>query len=56
MPERTYLGDSVYAAYDGPMLVLVTDNGYGPTNTIYLERDVYEALVAFVTRTEEAGR
>jgi hypothetical protein len=47
---KTYLGDSVYVSFDGYMLVLTTDNGMGPSNTIYLEPEVYEALVGYVDR------
>ncbi len=45
--DETYLGDSVYAAYDGYYLTLTTNNGEGPTNTIYMEPAVYQALVEF---------
>ena len=44
----TYLGDSVYAEIDGGMIKLTTDNGFGPSNTIYLEVSVYQALTRFV--------
>lgn len=53
MPAKRYLGDSVFVSVDGGMLTLTTDNGQGATNTIYLEVEVYEALVAFY---EEAAR
>jgi hypothetical protein len=46
--HKTYLGDSVYASLEGDMIKLVTDNGNGASNTIYLEEFVYEALVEFV--------
>jgi hypothetical protein len=46
--NKEYLGDSVYAEFDGNVLVLTTDNGLGPSNTIYLEPEVYGALAAFV--------
>lgn len=45
--ERRYLGDSVYAEVDCGMIKLTTDNGLGPSNTIYLEDEVYRALVQF---------
>ena len=48
-PERTeYLGDSVYVAFGPNVLCLTTNNGKGPTNTIYLEKEVYKALRAYV--------
>ena len=45
-----YLGDSVYAEAEGGtggMVCIYTDNGYGPRNVIYLEREVFLALVAY---------
>lgn len=38
---KTYLGDSVYAEYDGWQIKLCTENGYGANNIIYLEPEVY---------------
>ncbi|MDP3703092.1 MAG: hypothetical protein Q8R78_01710 [Candidatus Omnitrophota bacterium] len=35
---------------DDGLLQLTTDNGGGPSNTIYLEPEVYDALVAYVER------
>lgn len=48
--SKEYLGDSVYVQHDGYMLTLTTDNGYGPSNTIHLEPEVYEALRQYVAR------
>lgn len=45
---KTYLGDSVYADIEWGMVKLTTENGFGPSNTIYLEPEVYEALARFV--------
>lgn len=45
--ERTYLGDSVYAELENGMIKLYTDNGFGPSNVIYLEPDVMDALKAY---------
>lgn len=45
--RKVYLGDSVYVVWDGFVLILTTENGYGPTNTIVLEPKVYEALSQF---------
>lgn len=42
---KTYLGDSVYAELNEfGQIKLTTENGYGPSNTIYLEPEVYLAL------------
>lgn len=50
MIEKVYLGDSVYGELDRGMIKLTTDNGLGPTNTIYLELSVYENLLLWVDR------
>jgi len=44
---KDYLGDSVYANYDGYHIWLTTNNGFGATNTIALEPSVYDALIRF---------
>jgi len=52
----TYLGDSVYAAVEGGMVVLTTEDGSGPalaTNRIYLEPEVMAALLRWHLGTEE---
>ncbi len=45
--RKTYLGDSVYVEEEGEtrMIKLYTNNGFGPSNIIYLEPEVWEALV-----------
>jgi hypothetical protein len=50
---KEYIGDSVYVEFDGYGLVLTTDNGFGPTNTITLEPEVFHALARYVQRLEE---
>ena len=47
--EKAYLGDSVYAEFDGFGLILTTENGMcgDPSNTIYMEPDVYKDLFRF---------
>lgn len=47
-PTKEYIGDSVYAEYDGYGIKLTTENGMGASNTIVLEPDVYECLVLWV--------
>lgn len=47
MSEKTYLGDGCYAEFDGFAIDLTTSNGLEVTNRIYLEPEVYLALVAF---------
>ncbi len=42
--HKQYLGDSVYADFDGYGITLTTENGFGPSNTIYLESAVLQAM------------
>lgn len=48
MVRKQYLGDSVYADFDGFAVILTTENGLGPSNTIILDPEVYEALQKYV--------
>jgi hypothetical protein len=49
MSKPQYLGDSVYIELaDNGMLKLTTNNGEGPTNTIYLDSAVFTALLQYV--------
>lgn len=50
--EKTYLGDSVYAEFDGFGVVLTTENGLptDPSNKIFLEPDVLTAFVNYIKR------
>jgi hypothetical protein len=50
MSDKTYLGDGVYAAFDGYSLVLTTENGIRTTNEIMIEPEVYAALVRFAQK------
>ena len=48
MLNKQYLGDSVYAEHDGFSIILTTENDDGPpSHTIYLEPEVYKALVMY---------
>ena len=47
--NKQYLGDSVYADFDGFGITLTTENGFGPSNTIYLEPQVL-ALLELIRR------
>ncbi len=51
--RKSYLGDSVYVDFDGYMLTLTTENGYDPSNTIYLEPEVYQQLTEYVKKIRE---
>ncbi len=50
MNTKEYIGDSVYVDIENGMVKLTTENGFGPSNTIFLEPAVYEALVAYMER------
>lgn len=55
MTTKVYLGDSVYAEFDVQIrgdVQLTTENGYGPSNTIYLE----DFTLAALDRVREARR
>jgi hypothetical protein len=51
---KQYLGDSVYADFDGYYVVLTTEDGIKTTNTIYLEPTVTAALEAYLKTPESA--
>jgi len=53
---KTYLGDSVYAEFDGYYIILTTENGNGPSNTIMLEPPVLTKLRDYVTEIYELAR
>lgn len=52
---KEYLGDGVYAVFDGHAIVLTTENGVCITNTIYVEPQVLEALLAWIERRRAAS-
>lgn len=55
--SKEYLGDSVYATFERDMygVWLTTENGLatGPSNKIFLEPEVFEALCKFWKRFKE---
>ena len=53
MTEKTYLGDAVYAAFDGYHVVLTTENGISISNTIFLEPAVMDALDTYNKRLRD---
>jgi hypothetical protein len=53
---KYYLGDGVYAAFDGYQIILAA-NGYdNPTDTIALQDDVMQALKRFEQRIKEENK
>ena len=51
--KKVYLGDGVYAEYDGYHIVLTTEDGVKVTNTIYLDLAVWDKLYLFRANIEE---
>ena len=41
---KRYLGDAVYADYDGEYIILTTENGERTDNIIYLDERVLDTL------------
>jgi len=53
--DKEYLGDSVYVEYDGYVVTLTTENGYGdPSNIIYLGPEELKAMKKYLKKLEEA--
>lgn len=54
---KVYLGDSVYAVYDGHGIVLTTENGLptDPSNRIYLEPSVVNAFLMMLEAIKQNG-
>ncbi len=52
MSAKTYLGDGVYVDFDEDRaaIVLTAENGISATDTIYLEGNVFEALLLYVEK------
>lgn len=51
--RKVYIGDSVYAEFDGYSIILTTENGGAPSNRIVLEAPVYANLTDFVKQLWE---
>lgn len=50
---KAYLGDAVYAEFDGYHVILTTEDGIRSTNTILLEPEVVDGLMRFIKRLQE---
>jgi hypothetical protein len=51
--KKLYLGDGVYVELDRDRLLLTTQDGYGSSNYIFLEMEVFERLKIYVERLNE---
>jgi len=45
--KRTYLGDGVYAEFDGSDIKLITTDGTRDLDVIYLDAEVFQSLVGY---------
>ena len=52
---KIYLGDSVYADVDGEYIVLTTENGGGPSNTIFLDAEVIASSLDYINNLRTGG-
>lgn len=52
--KKTYIGDSVYAEFNGYGIVLTTENGNGASNRIILEPQIWQSLKEWVDRLEKS--
>lgn len=53
-PHKSYLGDGVYADFDGFAIKLTTENGISVTNEIILETQVMRALSVYIKNLDKA--
>ena len=50
MSEELYLGDGLFASFDGWQIKLRAPRGTHGDHEVFLEPDVYEALAAFAKK------
>ena len=48
--NKLYLGDGLYAEYDGHMLVLKANDDIHPSDIVYLDPSTLSALVLFLKK------
>lgn len=53
LDKKLYLGDAVYAIFDGYHVWLTTENGISVTNSIGLDPHVVDALFGYITKLYE---
>lgn len=53
MSDKAYLGDGLYANWDGERIILTAEDGIRATNTVYLEADTWAALVDYIERLKK---
>lgn len=53
---KDYIGDAVYADFDGNGIILTTEDGYGAISRIYMEPEVVRAFDRYRNRIEDIVR
>lgn len=53
--EKEYIGEGVYAVFNGYAVILTTENGIEATNTIEIDEHVYRALIRWVGGMDQHG-
>lgn len=48
--EFEHIGDGIYITYDGTRIVLNANSHDNPTDTVYLEREVFITMITYLTR------
>jgi hypothetical protein len=56
LQRKTYLGDGLYAGWDGMHIVLYADNGWRVYNTVYLDIDVAQSLLDYLADLGLGGK
>jgi hypothetical protein len=51
--KKTYLGDGLYAEYDGYQIELYASNGVTKTNIVYLDSHVLHAFLNWIEALKE---
>lgn len=52
-PLEQYLGDGLYVTFDGYQLEVFASNGISTSNVIYMEPEVFAALLSYVKHLGE---
>ncbi len=55
VPEKGYLGDGAYVAFEWPGFKLTAENGIRATDTVFLEPDAIVELIRYVAPIVSPG-
>jgi hypothetical protein len=56
MENPTYLGDGLYAEFDGFQVKLYASNGVTHTNVVYLEPGVLQSFLTWIAQVKALAR